>query len=142
MPVDVSIPSWIREEFKYLELPDKRLESRAQMMLNDQYASPEKTMYSSAHDEAAAKGVYRFQKHDQISEEPLLRAHYERVLERAGRYSVALGVHDTTELNFSDQNQKEDTGTLHTEKSRGFLLHPIVFFTPDKVCLGTIDAHL
>ena len=142
MSVSVSIPSWVTEEFKYLVLPDKRLETRAQIMLSDQYAFPEKTIYSSAHDEAAAKGAYRFQKNPTISEELLLQAHYDCVLERAGRHSIVLGVHDTTTLNFSSQSQKEDTGTLQTEESRVFLLHPLVLFSPDKLCLGVIDTNL
>ena len=42
MPANQTMPSWIREEFQDLDLPDKRLASRAEAMLRDQYASPEK----------------------------------------------------------------------------------------------------
>lgn len=141
MDISYSIPRWIDEELAFLDLPDKRLERRAQIMLCDQYAHPEKTMFSSAHDEAAAKGAYRFQQNSKVNSDDLLNAHCHQALQRARSFSVVLGLHDTTELNFTGQLKKEETGTLHTEKSRGFLLHPVVLYSPEKLCLGTVHLN-
>ena len=53
-----------------------------------------------------------------------------------------LGVEDTSELSFSTQTEKEENGLLHSKKNVGFLVHPTVIFTPEKLALGTIDFNL
>ena len=137
-----SLPEWISTELDTVNFGDERLNTRAMTILSDQYSKPQETLYGSSSDEANAKGVYRFQSNEKVSEEELLKSHREASVARAQQYSVVLGVHDTTQLAFSNQSQKERTGPLQTKKQQGFLLHPITLFTPEKLPLGTVDVNL
>ncbi|MBF0352906.1 MAG: IS4 family transposase, partial [SAR324 cluster bacterium] len=137
-----TVAPWIEQEFATLKFNDERLNIRAMTILSDQYSSPQATLYGSSADEANAKGVYRFQSNPKVSEDELLKSHREASVKRAGAYSVVLGVHDTTQLDFSTQSQKHGTGPLQTLKQRGFLLHPVVLFTPEKIPLGTVFVKL
>ena len=136
------LPSWIDEELASLDLTDERLNHRARRMLSDQYSNPHQTIYGSASDEAAAKGAWRFQKNKKVQQQAIFESHYQSTLSRIKGHSVVLGVADTSELPFSTQTEKEENGPLHSKKNVGFLVHPTVIFTPEKLALGTIDFNL
>ena len=137
-----SIPSWINEELQSLDLADERLNKRAKLMLSDQYAHPNQPLHGSARDEAASKGAWRFQNNIKTDDQALLAAHYQSVVARAKGRCVVFGVHDTSELHFATQTQKAENGTLRSKKDLGFLVHPTVIFTPEKLSLGSIDVNL
>ena len=137
-----SIPQWISDELDGVNFGDERLNTRAMTMLSDQYSKPQETLYGSSADEANAKGVYRFQSNEKVSEKELLKSHSAASVTRAQHYSVVLGVQDTTQLDFSGQTQKQDTGPLQTKQQRGFLLHPVFLLTPEKLPLGIVDVNL
>ncbi len=137
-----TVAPWIEQELENVNFKDERLNNRAMTILSDQYSKPQETLYGSSADEANAKGVYRFQSNEKVSEKELLKSHREASIARAKRYSVVLGLNDTTQLDFSTQSQKEGTGSLQTKKQRGFLLHPMLLVTPEKVPLGTVDVKL
>ena len=83
-----SPPEWISTELDTVNFGDERLNTRAMTILSDQYSKPQETLYGSSSDEANAKGVYRFQSNEKVSEEELLKSHREASVARAGMFHV------------------------------------------------------
>jgi len=133
---------WIEEELDTVNFKDARLDARSKTILLDLYNSPQSTLYGSSADEANAKGVYRFQANEKTTSKEIHQAHRQASITRLKSHSVVLGVNDTTELDFTTQSQKEGVGYLHTKNQQGFLLHPMLLLTPEKVPLGTVDVNM
>ncbi|HAU0828759.1 TPA: hypothetical protein ACUNL2_003142 [Legionella pneumophila] len=57
------------------------------------------------------------------------------------QHSVVLLLQDTTALNFTGQKEQEDIGQINHEKHLGLLLQPILAVTPERLCLGVLDAY-
>jgi Transposase Tn5 dimerisation domain len=62
-------------------------------------------------------------------------------MQRLAAFPVVLLVQDTTEVDFTRPNEVVvDAGPLTYESPIGFPTHAQVAFTPERLCLGTIDA--
>lgn len=134
---------WIEEELECFHVGDERLHRRAKHILAGQCANPTRTFYASADSQAAAKATYRFQKNPAVNQQALLNSHVHRVKLRMADHPVVLCINDTTQLNFATQSAKENRGTLSSSSSPiDYLVHPLVAFTPNKICLGVLDCKL
>jgi len=63
-------------------------------------------------------------------------------MQRMAHHRVVLCAQDTTELNHSGQTQTQGLGPLTLQTNRGLLLHPTLAITPDRLCLGVLDAEI
>jgi hypothetical protein len=55
-------------------------------------------------------------------------------------HSVVLIPQDTTVLNFSGQQKRQDAGPTTKDSTRGIHLHCAIAMTPEKVCLGVVSS--
>ena len=139
----IVMEQWIEEELECFQGGDARIHRRAKQILAGQYANPTRTFYASAGSSAAAKATYRFQKNPSVKEQALLESHVQKVKQRMADHPVVLCINDTTQLNFATQSAKENRGTLSTSPHpNGYLLHPLVAFTPNKTCLGVLGYQI
>ncbi len=60
-------------------------------------------------------------------------------MQRIKKEAVILLPQDTSELNYSSKTAIEGLGPLNTNTHRGFLLHPVLAMTPERLCLGTLS---
>jgi hypothetical protein len=133
---------WWREELDGLELGDRRLQRRAQMILQARWAQPQASFYGSFESWTPAKGAYGFIEHPHapIGLETLLAPHAEATLSRLAAEAVTLLVQDTTSLNYSGLKQTRGLGPLGEAGARGLWLHSLLAFRPDAVPLGVLRA--
>ena len=74
-----------------------------------------------------------------MSSNKLLEVHINQTLKRISQEKTVLCVNDTCQLDYTSQKKKEGKGTLQYKNQRGFLIHPLIAFTPKNVCLGVLD---
>jgi hypothetical protein len=135
--------AWIDDEFATLDLNDLRLERRARLIL-DRFASKPSLSIPAACDghEAEREAAYRFFANDKVDDYEILRPHRQATIQRMSAYSVVLLVQDTTEFDYSRPHEiVEGAGPLTYPARIGFHTHCQVAFTPQRLCLGTIDAN-
>jgi hypothetical protein len=134
--------AWIDDEFATLDLNDLRLDRRARLIL-DRLASKPSLSIPAACDghEAEREAAYRFFDNDKVDDYEILRAHRQATRQRMAAFPVVLLVQDTTEFDFTRPNEVVvDAGPLTYESRIGFHTHAQVAFTPERLCLGAIDA--
>ena len=135
--------AWIDSEFATLDLNDLRLDRRARIIL-DRFASKPSLSIPAACDgqEAEREAAYRFFDNDKVDDFEILRAHRDATIQRMATLPVVLLVQDTTEFDFTRPNEVVvGAGPLTYKNQIGFHTHAQVAFTPQRLCLGTIDAN-
>jgi hypothetical protein len=135
--------TWIDDELATLDLNDLRLDRRARLIL-DRFASKPSLSIPAACDgqEAEREAAYRFFANDKVDDYEILRAHRHATKQRMASFPVVLLAQDTTEFDFTRPNEVVDgAGPLNYESRIGFYTHAQVAFTPERLCLGTIDAN-
>lgn len=135
--------AWIDDELATLDLNDRRLDKRARIILNRFASKPSLSIPAACDGKVAEReATYRFFANDKVDDYEILRAHGQATMERMNAYPVVLLVQDTTEFDYSRPNEVVDeAGPLTYAKQIGFHTHAQVAFTPERLCLGTIDAH-
>jgi hypothetical protein len=133
---------WINDEFATLDLNDRRLDKRARLILQ-RFASKPSLSIPAACDgnEAEREAAYRFFANDKVDDYEILRAHRDATIQRMAAFPVVLLPQDTTELDFTRPNEVvTGAGPLTYETQIGFHTHAQIAITPQRLCLGTIDA--
>lgn len=134
------ISDWISEETKTANLGDKRLTVRLGRVLDMLSRKPEKSIPTSSNGWHETKAAYRFFDNDLITEGKILKPHLDATLKRIQKEPVVLLPQDTTELNYSGMPSTQGLGKLRSEIQLGMLLHQTIAITPERICLGVIDA--
>lgn len=135
--------SWIEEELEEADFGDERLSRRGKQILGSLSNSPESSIPKACDGWSETIAAYRFFKNDKVTAEEILSSHKEQTLLRISQQKVALLIQDTTELDYTKkQNKLEGLGVLNKEKRYGMHLHPLVAFSPDKLCLGVVSAQI
>jgi hypothetical protein len=135
--------AWIDDEFATLDLNDLRLDRRARRIL-DRFARKPSLSIPAACDgrEAEREAAYRFFANDKVDDYEILRAHRHATIQRITAFPVVLLAQDTTEFDYTRPNEVVvDAGPLSYDRRIGFHTHAQVAFTPQRLCLGTIDAN-
>ena len=86
------------------------------------------------------KAAYRLFDHEQVDGQKILEPHYTCSEERIRQHPIVLCIQDTTELDYTGKGDIEGLGPLNYETRKGLYLHPTLAVTPDRLCLGVLDA--
>jgi len=135
--------AWINDELATLDLNDLRLDRRARLILGRFARKPSLSIPAACDgQEAEREAAYRFFANDKVDDYEILRAHRHATMQRIAVSPVVLLAQDTTEFDFTRPNEVVDgAGPLNFESRIGFHTHAQVAFTPERLCLGTIDAN-
>lgn len=133
---------WTEEEFGAVDLGDKRLHRRLQIIAGDFFARPTMNIPQACGSRAKTKAAYRFLDHPQVHLDTVLSGHYQATSRRVGAYPVVLAVQDTTELNYTAHGQCEMLGPIGDRKSKsvGLLVHDTMAYNLEGTPLGLIDV--
>lgn len=134
--------AWVSDEFATLDLNDLRLDRRARRIL-DRLASKPGLSIAAACDgqESEREAAYRFFANDKVDDYEILLAHRQATIQRMAAHPVVLLPQDTTEFDYTRPKEVVDgAGPLTYKAQTGFHMHAQVAFTPQRLCLGTIDA--
>lgn len=85
------------------------------------------------------KAAYWLFDQDGVTAQQLLEPHYRASAERMAVHEVVLCIQDTTELDYTGK-RIAGLGPLNYEKRQGLYVHPTVAVTPERLCLGVLDA--
>lgn len=132
--------SWVDDEFEDLDLGDPRLDRRVKQVAEHLEASPRSSLPKAMGTWAETKGAYRLFANEEVTAEQLLAPHIQKTCKRMTGQPIVLCLNDTTEVKFAYRSAATGLGPLAHEHQAGFLLHPVLAVTPDRQCLGLLDA--
>jgi len=131
--------SWAAEEFKGIDLGDKRLDKRAVLLAEQLGSKPSASIPGACGGWAETQAAYRFLAQDEVEWSDLVEPHRACTKERMVAHAEVLCIQDTTELDFNGQ-AIEGLGPLSYEAQRGMYLHPTYAVTLAREPLGVLDA--
>lgn len=131
----------IETEIDAIDLGDERLDKRAKQVIGEIYANIGEGLAASFNGPEEIKAAYRLFSSNLTNPEKILKPHTEQALERVRQYPVVGFVQDTTDIDMKHMSHVEGLGVLNDTERPGCSLHPVVAFTPDKLCLGIFDAN-
>ena len=135
------LASWIIDEMKETDLPDKRLNDRLKVVLNQLAGKPTASIPAACGGYAEMMGAYRFFNNKKVDFENVLQPHIEATTRRIAEHPVVILAQDTTEIDLSRPAQQVvGAGPLSSDTRRGLFLHPLIGFTPDGTPLGVVYA--
>lgn len=130
----------IIDEFETVGFGDERLNKRSKKVLQRMYEGIGKGFSGSFGGKSEIKAAYRLFDNNLVNPHKILESHYEKTLERIKEQKVVVLSQDTTDIDMKHMECVENLGVLNDTKRPGCSLHPVIAFTPDKLCLGVIDA--
>lgn len=130
--------TWVQAETEGVELGDARLRRRLRLILERFGAQPERSVPLACPGGAEMHGAYRFFQHQAVSPARVLSGHQAATLTRMAPLARVLCVGDSTFLNYPGQRCTMGLGPHSSDLEHGFLMHPLVAFSPQGVCLGTL----
>ena len=131
--------SWAAEEFKDIDLGDRRLDRRTVLLAERMAANPRASIPQACAGWAETLAAYRLLAQDDIEWEGLLAPHWQSTEARMRAHPVVLCLQDTTELDFNGQGIA-GLGPLSYEAQRGMYVHPTYAVSPQREPLGVLDA--
>ncbi len=131
--------SWAEDEFKTIDLGDRRLDRRAVLLAERMAANPMASIPQACGGWAETQAAYRFLAQDDIEWEAILASHWQCAETRMRAHRVVLCLQDTTELDFNGQ-RIAGLGPLSYEAQRGMYLHPTYAVSTEREPLGVLDA--
>jgi hypothetical protein len=128
-----------------LSFGDKRLDKRYQKIIETVVKQPSLSIPAAFKNFYQTKAVYRFVRNSKVNSKKLLEHQHEETLqhiEALEEEKDILTVQDTTTLNYSTHESKEELGRIYSYVERGLLVHPTVAFTPTGINLGLLHAKM
>lgn len=130
---------WAQAEMETISFIDKRLDKRSSKVLEALGNNPSLSIPAACGGWAETKAAYNFFRNEDVTLKKIMKAHREATFKRMEHYDTLLFISDTTEVEYSGS---KEIGILRHKEDYGFLLHPIIVITPERLCLGVTDAEL
>lgn len=129
-------------EFGGAELGDGRLSSRLVRMGAAALARPAASLPAMMGADADLEATYRFLNHPRIEPEQVLAPHIRRTVERCRTRPLVVVPHDTTDLMFGGEVERENLGRVRNKKA-GFEAHTSIAVEPGREArhmLGVLEV--
>jgi hypothetical protein len=120
---------WAQETFGECELGDKRRRARLVRMAGDLARHAGASLLKSCDgDEAAAEGMYRLLRNEEVEPGAIAEGGFQATVSRAGSCSVLLAVEDSTSLVYRHSVAEELGATSSNAQAvgKGFIVHSVV----------------
>jgi hypothetical protein len=132
--------SWAVNEFSTVDLGDGRLNRRLTQVAAAFGSCPQRSIPAACGRWSSIKGAYQLFSNRRVTPTAILSAHRDQVEERCRSSSVVLCINDTTEVNLTRPSATDGAGPLSGLDASGFYLHGLLAVTPERRCLGVLDA--
>ena len=132
----------MNEEFKNLDLGDKRLTDRFLATMNSFSLRPDGCINRIFKDESAArKASYRLFSNDKFTTEQVLKCHTDMTADRMKDHKVVLSLHDSSFFSYNTKPSIEGLGNIggslgDEDETRGYIGHYALGITEDGLPLG------
>lgn len=142
MPTSFSLPLWAAQVAAATPLPDRRLNTRLERLLNDLAAKPLDAFPQAAPDRHQAKAIYRFLANDRFAWNDLLVGWHATTAHALGGQPSVYVVHDTTTFSYSSLKHTTGLGYINKlEAAQGIHCHSSLVLRADGVVLGLLHQH-
>lgn len=144
MSSETVIAPWVMQELAGVELGDKRLQQRAQIIMTQFSQQPTASIPQACGQWGDIKAAYRFFDNDSVKPEQLLLAHRQATIQRMQSHAIVLAVQDTTSLNYSTHPQTEGLGPIsnNADKTIGLLVHSTLALALSGEPLGLLEVQV
>lgn len=133
--------AWAENELAAASFGDVRRKRRAVKVLSALGNQPSLSIPAACGGWAETMGAYRLLSNNKVTAKEILKAHCAATMERIKSHKVVLLVQDTTELDYSERQEKmSGLGPLNSDQRYGLHVHPVVAYSPDGICLGVVDV--
>src|SRR5207253_3555452 len=132
--------NWAQEEMQTANLGDERLNARLASFLGRLADRPGDSIPAACRGLAETMAAYRFLDNEKVTFDKVLQPHQDATLQRMHSCPVVLLAQDTTEMDKWVNLGPKGLGTLKSQQKFSRHLHPTVAFTPERICLGVVDA--
>lgn len=141
---------WAADEFKEINLGDKRLDKRMIKLFETLSESPESPINQACEDWGETKAAYRFFSNDNVDTELIKSVHRKKTSERASKEDTVLVVQDTSYFIYTNHVKTEGLGVISCLKgnkneniySQGLVMHASLAVTTSGTPLGLIDQNI
>lgn len=141
---------WAADEFRKIDLGDKRLDSRLIKLCDSFSEAPESPINQACADWAETKAAYRFFQNKNVDVDQILSAHREKTSDRATKHQNVLALQDTSYLVYTDHPKTKGLGKISMKKgrnidkiySRGLVMHTCFAVTTNGTPLGLFDQKI
>jgi hypothetical protein len=131
---------WVAQELDGLALGHAKLHRRFAQMLQDRWAHPDWSFYTSFGGAAGGKAAYAFVENgrSELLFPNLLAPHQNNTRRRMAAEKVVVLAQDTTALSYNTLKQTQGLGPIGEDRNpgRGLLLHSLQAFRLDRIPLG------
>ena len=129
----------ITKELSGIDLGDKRLNRRSQLVLQGLSVDPQASINGSFDSWSETHAAYRLFDNPQVTPQAILEPHYAATHERIRQHPVVLIVQDTTEYDFS-KHPPRDAACLTKPNRLGFYDHTHLAVAPEGWALGLVGS--
>jgi len=137
--LEVDMSESLLAELSGARFGDLRLSKRLGKIADRLEKKPNLSIPGATEKRAEMEAAYRFFDNDKVMPEAILAPHVESTRRRIAAGEVVLLVQDTTELDLTrPEQQVQGVGPLDCESRFGLHYHPLMGFSPDGLCLGTL----
>lgn len=141
---------WAADEFKEVNLGDKRLNSRLIKLCDSFSESPESPINQACADWAETKAAYRFFQNKNVEVERIISAHRKKTAERASDHHAILAIQDTSYLVYTNHSNTKGLGKISMTKGRnvdkiyshGLVMHTCFAITTEGTPVGLFDQKI
>jgi hypothetical protein len=141
---------WAADEFKNVDLGDKRLDSRLIKLCDSFSKAPESPINQACADWAETKAAYRFFKNENVDVDRIMSAHRDKTFGRAANHRTVLAIQDTSYLVYTHHPKTKGLGKISLKKgknidkifSRGLVMHTCIAVTTKGTPVGLFDQKI
>lgn len=109
---------WAADEFKEVNLGDKRLNSRLIKLCDSFSKAPENPINQVCADWAETKAAYRFFQNEYVDVEHIMSAHRAKTSGRAANHRTVLAIQDTSYLVYTNHPKTKGLGKISLKKGK------------------------
>ena len=132
---------WGNEETATVDFSDERLNKRMRVLPDRLGSKPIASLPVACKGWDETIAAYRFFNNEKVTDQKVLSSHRDATRKRMEGHKVVLCVQDTTEMDFTGRKLK-GAGPLSIQERIGFFNHVTLAVTPERLCLGVLEAEL
>lgn len=128
--MNIYLKEWARQQFERVNLGDKRLNKRAQIIAGNMMMKPEASINMQSENWSESKGAYRFFDSKKVNFQELIRPHTESVKLKANSLELVLAIQDTCYISYGHHPSVTNLGHIGAEDTSGVILHNTIAVDP------------
>ena len=130
--------AWVSEELKYLDLGDKRLNTRLGKIVSELSEHPHETVPQAIKKPSDVQATYEFWENRHVKASKIIEAHKKATIEKIKEEKVVLAVQDTTDLEFAPKKGRRGLGSISKQGAEGLKVHNVLAVSGEGIPYGLL----